>query len=200
MPAGGRHRSTNGSGSRYRASRGARRSAQNQRSARFEHAGGLPLDEVAGAREPERADALGERDRAAVGEAARHDVVGGAVEHERRGRVHLEQARDVARRPLAGRALVDAPARAQLAGVGVGLGHERDLVGRERARRGPEAVAVHVGDVRAAACRACRARRAGRRRPRPGGRSSRRSGVRGGDRRAGCRRRRRAGRATAAAC
>ena len=65
--------------------------------------------------------------------------VGTGVRSKRRG------TSSIGRR--AGRLLVHAPARAELGGVGVRLGVERDLVGGERVRRSPEPVAVHAGHV-----------------------------------------------------
>ena len=101
----------------------------------------------------ERSDALGEGDAAPVGERVVEHVVVLAVEHEGRHRARLEEARHVLDLPRAERALVGTPRRAQVRGIGEGLGHELDVLGREVPGRGPQPVAVHRRDPRATALR-----------------------------------------------
>ena len=103
------------------------RSAQRQNAAVMlvEGVGGFPLEEVAGVRDEQRSGAVEARGRGLPRERRQHDVVLGAVQHERRDRRLLEELRHVLHRALAGALLVHAPARAQLVRVGVRLGVER---------------------------------------------------------------------------
>jgi hypothetical protein len=55
--------------------------------------GALPLEEMAGSEDGEGADDVGEGDRRAVDDRGSDDGVGVAVQHQRRGRVRLEQQR-----------------------------------------------------------------------------------------------------------
>ena len=119
-----------------------------------EHVGRLPLQEVPAPAQHERPDALGEGDAAPVGERGRH--ARGRRRRRARASAPGTARRGGARPPspaLPNAALVDAPARAQRVGVGEGLGHELDVLGREVPGRGPEPVAVHGRDPRAAALR-----------------------------------------------
>src|SRR4029077_965377 len=78
-------------------------------------------------------------------------VVLGAVEHQRRQRVGLEEPRHLAWLSLAARNLVQADAATELAGIGERLGHEVDLVPVEAARWPPQPWPVELGDVATAA-------------------------------------------------
>ena len=89
--------------------------------------GGFPLEEVTGVRDEQRAGAVEARGRGLPRERRQHHVVLGPVEHERGDRRLLEQLGHVLHRAVARALLVHAPARAQLVGVGVRLGVERDV-------------------------------------------------------------------------
>ena len=77
-----------------------------------EDVGGLPLEEVAGARDLERADAVGERDLATLGKSRGITWSSGPYSTSVGTGLVSEEARHLGRRPRAQRGLVDAEARA----------------------------------------------------------------------------------------